>query len=128
MNRSSELLDELTTTANLLVAHARREDAISLVAASVSSAGGQRGVVLLARLQLEAGTIQATASAVGALERWRRRHPWDVEAIVLLRDALKALAREEAASKLDRDVRWTSLGGAPFPRDARRSGRARELH
>ncbi|MFN7956667.1 MAG: hypothetical protein U0610_33495 [bacterium] len=123
MHQRSESIEELTKTADFLVAHARREDAISLVAASVASTGGQRGVLLLARLQLEAGTQEGAACAAGALERWRRRHPWDLEAIVLLRDALTVLGRERAVSKLDRDVRWSALGGAPFPRSMRRARR-----
>ena len=119
MNLDDTSLQELTATAALLIAHARREDAITLVESSIDAFGDRRGLVLLARLHLESGTKAGATAAVHALELWRSNEPWDLGAITLLRDAYERLGRRYAASKLDREVRWTALGGAAFPKRAR---------
>lgn len=119
VNLDDTSLEELTVTAALLIAHARRGDAITLVASSIDAFGDRRGLVLLARLNLESGTKEGARAAVHSLELWRCNAPWDLEAIALLRDAFEMLGRTSAASRLDRDVCWTALGGAPFPKRLR---------
>ena len=65
----------LSEAAELLVAHARREDAIALVAQAVHASDGRIGLVLLARLNLGSGTNRGALGASAALIQWSRRKP-----------------------------------------------------
>jgi len=115
-------VQELSVTADLLVAHGRRENAIALIASALGELPGHRGLVLLARIQIESGTKEGALAAVGTLKLCRCSNEWDLEAIVLLRDAFELLGRTSSAWRLDRAVRWTGCGGVAFPKKARGAG------
>jgi len=100
--------DDVRSMAELLVAHGRRADAVTVVTEALEVIEDPRAQLLLARLHLETGTREGAEEAVGILGFWRCGRPSDPEGIALMRCALHRLDRRRDVARLDRDVSWTS--------------------
>jgi hypothetical protein len=106
------MLGEIEAAADILVAAGRRGDAI----AWVEEAGGNRALLLLARLHLGRGTVAGAKAAMDALVLWRMAHREDLEALTLMRRAVVELGFGRAAREIDREICWliAPRGKRPF--------------